>query len=56
MLGLSSCETLCYTTPVYYEAYPTVIYRNYPPPPPRHYYHKPHHKHHAPPPRRRGRH
>ena len=62
MLGLSSCETLCYTTPVYYESYPTVIYRTYPtyrhyppPPPPRHYYHKPHHRPHTPPPPRRGR-
>ena len=62
MLGLSSCETLCYTTPVYYESYPTVIYRTYPtyrhyppPPPPRHYYHKPHHRPHTPPPPRGGR-
>ena len=62
MLGLSSCETLCYTTPVYYESYPTVIYRTYPtyrhyppPPPPRHYYRKPHHRPHTPPPPRGGR-
>lgn len=58
MLGLSSCDTLCYTTPIYYEAYPTVVYRNYPPPPPpKHYYHKPIRKPNTPPPpRRRGRH
>ena len=62
MLGLSSCETLCYTTPVYYESCPTVIYRTYPiyrnyppPPPPRHYHHKPHHRPHTPPPPRGGR-
>lgn len=62
ILGLSSCETLCYTTPVYYESRPTVIYRtypiyrNYPPPPPsRHYHHKPHHRPHTPPPPKRGR-
>ena len=62
MLELSSCETLCYTTPVYYESYPTVIYRTYPtyrhyppPPPPRHYYRKPHHRPHTPPPPRGGR-
>ena len=62
MLGLSSCETLCYTTPVYYESRPTVIYRTYPiyrnyppPPPPRHYHHKPHHRPHTPPPPRGGR-
>lgn len=59
-IGLSSCDSLIYTTPIYYDYPPTVIIRSTPPPPPPVYrnpnYHRPHTPPPPPRPPRKGRH